>query len=513
MTGHLAAIFAAAACSFGPGDSDSTKAFVDPAGDAFLRRTDLGADGPVPPDHIPDLLRIDISGWSPTNGVLDPFTGVVVDARTAHTFRLDVVIAGLVNPPGPVEPFNFDSMRFGPRPLVAFIDLDIDGNRDTGGELGGAAEVRYLANIARFGGLPANAQRDRAARSADDLDLNFFTDPQIERTGADFSLVLCGCFEPIILSRSGGNQNDIFEAGETWVLLGRFFERAKGYRNASAVFGGSAPGLYDPLTRIRFSHNPQTDQTTISLVFALDMIGAAMLQGGPIQSPNFIVSDHASIEEAVLDLVDAANGFLFEPERTLTRDWRDVDPNDVLDVTAWRITALVGTPYALPEDTLYVWSDVGFDTIPGDFNGDGKVDQADIDALHAFISHYDGSFADADGVVNGIVVIPDFGWNFSLFDLNYDGTVSLDDLPDILTCPADLTTSAEPTHPGYGIPDGQVDAEDFFYYLDQFVAGNLAVADLTGSSNPNHPAYGVPNGILDIEDLFFFLDQFVAGCF
>jgi len=39
------------------------------------------------------------------------------------------------------------------------------------------------------------------------------------------------------------------------------------------------------------------------------------------------------------------------------------------------------------------------------------------------------------------------------------------------SCPADLTGSSDPNDPGYGVPDGTVDALDFFFYLDLFVAG------------------------------------------
>ncbi len=79
-------------------------------------------------------------------------------------------------------------------------------------------------------------------------------------------------------------------------------------------------------------------------------------------------------------------------------------------------------------------------------------------------------------------------------------------------CPADLSGSADPNDPAYGVPDGNIDASDFFYYLDQFVAGNLAVADLSGSADPNDPAYGVPDGNVDASDFFYYLDLFVAGC-
>ncbi|MCC6284740.1 MAG: choice-of-anchor B family protein [Phycisphaerales bacterium] len=79
-------------------------------------------------------------------------------------------------------------------------------------------------------------------------------------------------------------------------------------------------------------------------------------------------------------------------------------------------------------------------------------------------------------------------------------------------CAADLSGSSDPNDPAYGVPDGQADSADFFYYLDQFVAQNLAVADLTGSSDPNDPAYGTPDGMIDAADFFYYLDLFVQGC-
>ncbi|MBX3365080.1 MAG: hypothetical protein KF866_09970 [Phycisphaeraceae bacterium] len=83
--------------------------------------------------------------------------------------------------------------------------------------------------------------------------------------------------------------------------------------------------------------------------------------------------------------------------------------------------------------------------------------------------------------------------------------------PDI-ACRADLSGSSDPNDPSYGVPDGSLDAADFFYFLDQFTAGNLAIADLSGSSDPNDPNYGVPDGSLDAADFFYFLDIFLAGC-
>lgn len=90
--------------------------------------------------------------------------------------------------------------------------------------------------------------------------------------------------------------------------------------------------------------------------------------------------------------------------------------------------------------------------------------------------------------------------------VNPDGTIG----PPV--CQADLSGASDPNDPAYGVPDGTLDAADFFYFLDQFVLGNLGAADMTGSSDPNDPSYGVPDGVLDGSDFFYFLDVFVQGC-
>jgi len=91
-------------------------------------------------------------------------------------------------------------------------------------------------------------------------------------------------------------------------------------------------------------------------------------------------------------------------------------------------------------------------------------------------------------------------------DLSYELTVDADATNP---CPADLTGSSDPNDPSYGVPDGDADADDFFFYLDLFVANN---GDLTGSSDPNDPSYGVPDGDSDADDFFFYLDLFVGPC-
>ncbi len=80
------------------------------------------------------------------------------------------------------------------------------------------------------------------------------------------------------------------------------------------------------------------------------------------------------------------------------------------------------------------------------------------------------------------------------------------------TCLPDLTNTAIPGTVGYGIPNGTLNNDDFFYYLAQFAANNLAVADLTTTAIPGSPGYGVPNGTLNNDDFFYYLALFAAGC-
>jgi len=79
-------------------------------------------------------------------------------------------------------------------------------------------------------------------------------------------------------------------------------------------------------------------------------------------------------------------------------------------------------------------------------------------------------------------------------------------------CPPDLTTTAIVGAPGYGTPNCVLNSDDFFYYLAQFAAGNLAVADLTTTAIAGAPGYGVPNGVITNDDFFFYLSLFAAGC-
>ncbi|MEZ6233176.1 MAG: LamG domain-containing protein [Phycisphaerales bacterium] len=79
-------------------------------------------------------------------------------------------------------------------------------------------------------------------------------------------------------------------------------------------------------------------------------------------------------------------------------------------------------------------------------------------------------------------------------------------------CGADITHGAVAGTPGYGLPNCELTNDDFFYYLAQFAAGNLAAADLTTGAVPGTPGYGVPNGVISNDDFFYYLGLFAAGC-
>lgn len=66
-------------------------------------------------------------------------------------------------------------------------------------------------------------------------------------------------------------------------------------------------------------------------------------------------------------------------------------------------------------------------------------------------------------------------------------------------CPADLTGSTDPNGREFGVPNGAIDSDDFFYYLDRFAISDEE-ADLDG------------DGDTDAEDFFAYLDFFSAGC-
>ena len=471
----------------------SAMAFADPyyvewldfPGDHTIRETDS-----VGPQHfnvnaLPDLLSLRISAWEATDPANDPYTGEEVDPAIAHLFKVDLVVNGLLNPPGPiglgVSPF--DPYRFGDRPIYGFIEFDLDGNIDSGGELESTAMFRFLGNAARFGGLPTGEIGARTAKSASDYDGVFQTAPQFERTGAEMAFVFCGCFAPTLIEEIG-DDDGIMEFGETHIVRGRFLERMQALRSYSGVFGGSDFGLYDPEIEVKFSHDPDFNRTTITFVYALDAVGAAALRGETAAPLDSFVANQSSVHEMLRDIALTASGccgpvFNDPAVFPLVFDW--ISPNfpnvplmeqellQYLNPTQWTATAIIGTTYDSPQTGLYVWTDLGFNWQFADLNSDGASNTLDESLLEVTIVDLDGTMEDADGAQNGVVLIANHGENFNLFDLTNDGQIDDDDVSIYgMAQLADLTG------------DGFVDGADLATLLASWGNCSGCAADLNG---------------------------------
>lgn len=416
---------------------------LDDPQDATLRLTDPGALGAIPNLTLPDIRSITLSGWTSPTAASNPFLGWPIEGEKAHLFRLVIVLRGLINPPGTLghggSPYLPD--QFGPSPIYGSVEIDVDEDLDTGGDLGGVAANRRLANMGRFGIVPRGSLGARMARAGSDVDLSFFSTPQYERSGADFALTMCGCFGVQIAQRIAGDTDSLFEADEAWVVRGRFFQRTGGYQGASFAFGGSGPGLYDPPVDLLFAHDADADQTTITLVYALDQRGASLLTGQVEQAIDFNVGNQTSVEEALEDVITAVGSRpLSGPTATLSSRWQGRTASAYLLPTEWRVGALVGAAYTTPLSTLYAWTDTLGDERLGDLNADGDVDQTDREAFRTALDILDGSPADCDAAANGEVVICTPGQDWSLLDFTGDARVDSADF-DMLRepCRGDIT--------------------------------------------------------------------------
>ena len=442
--------------------ADNPMVRADPTGDVLLRRTDLGAVGAVNAAGVlPDLISLSHGRWRPTNAAANPYAGTYSEDPAAHFMRIDVTLAGCVNPPGTLalDGGFYDPYLFGPSPVFGFIEFDVDENPDTGGELGGAAVHRYPAIAARMGALPTindddddTFPMDRYVVHGSQIDFTFGSPPQYERSGADFSMSFCGCAPPTVVSQ-GGDGDGLFEPGETWIVRGRFFERFAGFQSASGFWGGSDFGLWDPLVDIRFSHSVASDTTTITLVFPLTQTGAGLLAGVAAQPIDFNVANQTSLAEAINDLAIQSSS-ISGAVRTLSLGWKNAVASDWFEVRKWRATAALATAYVEEQEALYAWTDMIYVT-PGDFDGDGLLKTEDRTARDTYVYSTDGGSADADGSANGAVAIPSFGRSFSIYDTNYDGVVNAYDWP-----PGAADVNA----------DTMVDILDLLDFLDVFAA-------------------------------------------
>jgi len=416
----------------------------------FPRDTTLFAGiGPaILTSRPPSLAAMRLGSWSPIDATFDLFDGCWDE--TGNFVRLEILFDELLNPPGPIGlvDFTYNPYQFGLDPVYGWFDIDIDANPQTGGDIDTFAN-RYLGNIARFGGLPPPPLTCRAARGGNDLDNNPNTLPLVERSGEDFHIALFGGLTTSIERRLGNNDN-LFEPDEAWVLTGHYLRRAHAYEMFSSANGD---GTYEPLCQLEFRHFSEQNATRITLVYPLNQEGAAEQLG---VDANQIITDanadnENSLYEGMLDLTTVVGQIA--PGSPLTNDsffdlispWGNADPNDYLDPTTWQLTALVGTAYAQQDffGALLAWTDAYPRPLLGDLTGDGSINLTDIAFFNARLSALDGVFPfDTDNSVNGSVTITNFGPSFDLLDLNYDGVIDDADR-EMIVIPGDINADLQ----------------------------------------------------------------------
>jgi hypothetical protein len=395
------------------------------------------------------LILLSLGAWTPIDPRTNLFSGSWDSA--GEFLHLEMHLSGLAHPPGPVEPWNFDPFRYGEHPVYAFVEIDMDGDPDTGGELA-APQYRYLGNAVRFGGKVLRPEyAGRVAQSGAAFDGDFTSPPFVERHGEEFHAALLGNeFDPSDITVTAGDDDFVFEPGETWTIVGNFFHRAHGYEPFSFVKGGRVAGEYAPPCHLQFRHDPAAGKTLLSLVFPLTNVGAGLMRGEAPQPTNHDPTDHASVLEGLEDLQLSAFFLpIFSsglPEEAIIANWADRNPSDYLDPAQWELTAILGSSYLqpAPDALLIVWADIFPNVIVGDVNGSGMFDGRDRQAIAQYIAQRDAS----DGVIDGAVRIVNFAEDFSLFDVNHDGFINGFDL-----------TPVDPSADGDG--DGDVDLFDF----------------------------------------------------
>lgn len=451
--GYLTACLCVAVGVSSPARADDYEEYFDERGDVLIRRTDTDANGTVDPlNHRPaDLLQITIGAWKPRDACDDLFRGDWDEQAATAFLRVDLVFDERVNPPGPVDlrGGGFDPFRFGPHPVLGFVEMDADENINSGGEIrhvngdptiNGFPELRPLGAAGRFGGVPGDRSelRDRYARGGEDFDGKCDRGREVEYSGEEFHIALQGeeYAGHVVID---GDGDAVFESGETWDVSGTWLHRAHGFEPFSFAEGRDR-GVYDPESIMRWSHNLNTNRTTATLLFPLTQRASAAWRCEPRPEPiDRNPYNQASVEEALADLRDSAR-FWRQHNADCTRvilDWADTDPEDVLRPRKWTVLALLGTSYTVQDDGFFVWTDVFPSAEPGDVNGESGVDDEDFEYLYEWVRAEDGGFRDGDGGTDGRVTLIDFGPNFCVYDVNYDGVVDVRDAAAIIT-PGDM---------------------------------------------------------------------------
>jgi len=402
--------------------------WTDSAGDQLVRRTDLFVNAPLHANFSPhDLQSLSISAWAPANPTGDLLVDAVVSPASANFFRMDLVVGGVAGPPGPLGSgfSTWNPFIFSDNPLYGFIEIDMDGDPNTGGESLGIARKRYLAQLARLSESPGGPFSIRAAKQSSDVDSTFATNPQFERSGAEFSFTTDLLDQPIVVTE-GGDMDGRFEAGETWVVRGEFFELVEGSTGFAGFLDDGPLTVWHPPVNVRFSHDIASDKTTVSMVFALTQEGARQMAGAATVEPlDFLFGNQTSVEEAVCAIITGAPFAIDGAPMYI--GWAAKSISDFLDPTQWGVDVILALTYTVQEANPFAYTDAGFDEKRGDFSFDGAVTARDDALLTNEIAAKDGTAFDGDFTVDGVWTIKNFGPTYTIFDMDYDGAVGPSD--------------------------------------------------------------------------------------
>jgi hypothetical protein len=381
--------------------------------DAAARSTEQNPHSMISDTQALDLQSIELGRWAPHGRQELQIGGYSAEGQF---LRIVLTIAGLANPPAE-QPF-----LHGPHPLFGYVELDVDRDLDTGGELD--ADHFYLANAARLGGLVADIRlRERMAQTSWDLDKNFLTPPFVERSGEELHLAFTE-WEGQVAEVREGDRDEFFEAGEVWWMEGEFLHRAHGFEPFSLSKGPG--GSYLLPCHVEFRHDEALNVTTVALVVPLTQAGAAWLRGEPEEPADHSPFNQSSVFEALWGLQNSAAWLEIhptgEPEEVLIHGWADRDPQALLDPTRWRLTALLGT--SAQQDPQPVWTDVFPNVISGDVDGSGFRTPHDWERTKFFVQNFDS----VDGTVDGAVILGSFAADFAVFDIDYNGVADQRDI-------------------------------------------------------------------------------------
>ncbi len=420
--------------------------FLDPPDDYVMRRCDADPTVHSISTNGPEFIYATIGRWDPVDAYADRYYG---NYNTNGGYaRIDMVFDGLVNPPGTVLG-SYMPAKYGPNPLFAWMELDMDVNANTGGDTD-YEFLGYHSNVARFGGIP-KGERFVNRIGIDGYEWNgvFGSLPATYRDGADLSYRFQGDWiEEVNDIGSNGDKDQTFEPGETWIIE-TTMRNAYGYDRITYSSG------YGHLIQIRFHHSIVEDRTTICMVLPLTNYDYAILNNEmPVQSNDFSSLNASSAYEYLGILYESAfDPFpeaISHPHWPLLAEWGVQDPLTYIDPSLWRFTIYCSsTTHQEPSGgTPWVLSDVWPNPVIGDFNGDGLVSESDRQMMVDYIAYWDGNGQrDADGTVNSIIDIVDFPYRYSVYDTDYDGFVS--------------TAGFAHQSPGDYDNDGDVDLADY----------------------------------------------------